>query len=134
MSTSSFRLITSIAILGACASATSTAAPSDASAATDTMPAPDTPAAPPACITGRIATLASAPVGLPPASVYRCTYQGAAVFYLPPQCCDQYSVLLSSDCTTICAPDGGFTGRGDGRCADFQQATCTLLWQDSRTR
>lgn len=120
--------------------------PDAGSAAMDAPAALDTPAVsdrtvvsdasdpPPMCVQTLITTMMSQPVGNPPGSVYRCTYQNATVYYLPPQCCDQFSVLMSSDCATICAPDGGFTGRGDGRCTDFSRASCTLVWQDSRTR
>ncbi len=109
-------------------------------AATDAPATPDTPAAsdasdqPPMCVQTLITTMMTQPVGNPPGSIYRCTYNGATVYYLPPQCCDQFSSLISSNCTPICAPDGGFTGRGDGRCTDFSRDTCTLVWQDSRTR
>lgn len=106
-------------------------------AATDTPAAPDTPDAsdpPPMCVQTLITAMMTRPVGNPPMSVYRCTYQNATVYYLPPQCCDQFSALMSSDCAVICAPDGGFAGNGDGRCTDFSRASCTLVWQDGRTR
>ncbi len=104
------------------------------SAATDTPAATDAPEAPPMCVQTLITAMMSQPVGNPPGSIYRCTYNGATVYYLPAQCCDQFSSLISSNCASICAPDGGFSGRGDGRCTDFSRTTCTLLWQDSRTR
>jgi len=108
-----------------------------APAATDAPAAPDTPDAsdpPPMCVQTLITTMMTQPVGNPPGSVYRCTYQNATVYYLPPQCCDQFSALMSSDCAVICSPDGGFAGNGDGRCTDFSRASCTLVWQDGRTR
>jgi hypothetical protein len=110
-----------------------TATPTDT--ATEDRPTPaDAPPATPACVQTLITTAASQPVGNPPHSIYRCMYRGATVYYLPPQCCDQFSSLISSDCELICSPDGGFTGGGDGRCTDFTRASCTLLWQDDRTR
>ena len=87
----------------------------------------------PACIDQLISSAQSAPVGYPPVSYYQCSYRGQTVYYTPPQCCDQFSKLYATDCTVICAPDGGYTGTGDGRCPDFSQSSCTLLWLDSRT-
>jgi hypothetical protein len=62
-------------------------------------------------------------------------YQNAPVGN-PPQCCDQFSELFDVDSNFICAPDGGFTGAGDGKCSDFFQVRKSekLIWQDQRTR
>jgi hypothetical protein len=82
-----------------------------------------------------IADFQSKPVGNPPESIYRYDYNGAVVYYVPPQCCDQYSTLYDSNGQVLCAPDGGFTGRGDGRCPDFRQGAKNeqLIWKDNRT-
>ena len=82
-----------------------------------------------------IADFQSKPVGNPPQSIYRYEFNGGTVYYVPPQCCDQYSVLYDSNGNVICAPDGGLIGRGDGRCADFLQQARNkqLVWQDNRT-
>jgi len=55
----------------------------------------------------------------PPHSIYQYDYQGKTVYYVPPQCCDQYSTLYDTCGNVICAPDGGITGTGDGTCPDF---------------
>ncbi len=88
----------------------------------------------PAWLERRIAQLAAQPLGNPPQSVWRYVYRGRVVYYLPPQCCDQYSVLLDDQGTVIGAPDGGLTGRGDGRAADFHavRSQGLLLWRDPR--
>jgi hypothetical protein len=88
----------------------------------------------PACIALLISAARSGPVGNPPMSYDHCAYRGQPVYYAPPQCCDQFSNLYATDCTVICAPDGGFIGDGDGRCPDFDHSTCTLLWRDSRAQ
>lgn len=82
-----------------------------------------------------IERLQDAPVGNPPQSIWRYDYQGRAVYYVPPQCCDQFSMLYDSTGATICAPDGGFTGGGDGRCPDFFTVRTReeLVWRDERT-
>lgn len=76
----------------------------------------------------------SEPVDNPPRSIYRYTYQDQTVYYIPGQCCDQFSTLYDVDGNEICAPDGGLTGEGDGRCPDFfeQRTNELLLWEDSR--
>ncbi len=78
----------------------------------------------------------SDPVGNPPLSIWRYTYNGQVVYYVPPHCCDIPSTLFSQDGQVICNPDGGIKGDGDGRCADFftQRTNEQLIWQDLRTR
>jgi hypothetical protein len=67
-------------------------------------------------------------------SFWRCTYQGQTVYFEPvTRCCDLFSTLYAADCTVICAPDGGISGGGDGRCPDFDGSTCEVNWQDGRT-
>jgi len=76
------------------------------------------------------------PVGNPPQSIWRYEYNGQVVYYVPAQCCDMFSTLYDADGTEICAPNGGITGTGDGRCKDFmsQKTGEQLIWQDPRTR
>ncbi len=85
-------------------------------------------------LSGLIAEFQSEPVGNPPHAIYQYTYNGRIVYYVPPQCCDQFSTLYDADGIEICAPDGGFSGGGDGRCPDFfDQATDkVLIWEDPR--
>ena len=70
----------------------------------------------------------------PPIKMWRYNYKSELVYYFTAPCCDQFSRLYNGAGELIAYPDGGFTGRGDGRCADFV-ATRTqgyLLWQDPR--
>ncbi len=103
-------------------------------AAAQTPAAPVTPAAElaprPHWLELLIGRLAAQPPGNPPQTVWRYRYRGQTVYYLPPQCCDQYSVLFDAKGRVIAAPDGGLTGRGDGRAADFfeQRQQGLLLW------
>jgi hypothetical protein len=39
-------------------------------------------------------------------------------YYAASGCCDQLNPLFDADGKYVCAPDGGFTGRGDGRCPE----------------
>ena len=70
----------------------------------------------------------------PPRSIYRYTYKGEPVYYVPPICCDFFSDLYDNECKLIAHPDGGFTGKGDGRVVDFLQTRTDekLIWKDER--
>ena len=78
----------------------------------------------------------SEPAGSPPQSIWRYKYNRKTVYYVPAQCCDQFSTLYNADGDTLCAPDGGFSRAGDGRCSDFiaERKNEKLIWQDSRKR
>ena len=76
------------------------------------------------------------PVANPPLSIWRYDYNGQAVYFVPAHCCDIFSVVYDESGNTLCAPDGGITGREDGKCPDFFSARTNeqLIWQDDRTR
>lgn len=88
----------------------------------------------PACIKAKIDALKNQPKQNPPAKVYRYDYKGQTVYFFPAACCDQMSALYDDKCNLICSPDGGFTGQGDGKCADFFTARTNevLIWEDKR--
>ena len=81
-----------------------------------------------------VATYAKDPVGNPPQSIWQYEYKGQTVYFVPAQCCDQFSTLYAANGEVICAPDGGFTGHGDGKCPDFYQERKDekLIWTDAR--
>ena len=81
-----------------------------------------------------ITQLEGDPVRNPPASITRYNYLGLHVYYVPPFCCDQFSVLYDSSGAVLCSPDGGITGGGDGRCSDFlsERKDELTIWRDSR--
>ncbi|MFD2514012.1 DUF6970 domain-containing protein [Pontibacter locisalis] len=72
----------------------------------------------------------------PPAKIHRYTYKGQEVYYLTGRCCDVPSKLYDKHGNILCEPDGGITGRGDGRCPDFfeKRQNETLIWEDKRER
>ncbi len=76
------------------------------------------------------------PVGNPPLSTWRYNYNGQTVYFVPAHCCDIPSVVYDANGNTLCSPDGGITGKGDGKCPDFFSARSNeqLIWQDSRTQ
>jgi len=81
-----------------------------------------------------IAQLEAEPKRNPPASIWRYTYRGREVYYVPPYCCDEAGELYDRDGNVICGPDGGLTGEGDGRCRDFfsDRSEERLVWADTR--
>ncbi len=89
---------------------------------------------PPGWLATRIAELEAEPVANPPAMITRYEYRGQLVYYLPPRCCDIPSELYDTTGAVICGPDGGFTGKGDGRCPDFftERKDEKLIWRDQR--
>src|SRR5688500_14103807 len=113
--------LTLVLLVGGCAS------PSSSS--------PQPPAPEPAFVARLIATYEAEPVANPPRSIWRYDYRGSAVYYVPPVCCDVPSALYDTTGTAICSPDGGLTGRGDGRCPDFFERRTgeALVWRDPRS-
>lgn len=88
----------------------------------------------PLCIEQQIEAISKQPVRNPPGSMWQYTYKGQTTYYIPSFCCDYYSTLLDDKCNTLCAPDGGATGEGDGKCPDFFSTRTNekLIWQDDR--
>lgn len=83
-----------------------------------------------------ITVYSAAPVGNPPQSIWQYHYTGATVYFIPAQCCDQYSDLYDLSGNLLGHPDGGIAGTGDGRCSDFFKTATDpiLIWRDTRSR
>jgi len=46
---------------------------------------------------------------------------------------EEFNFLYDDNCKKVCAPDGGFSGAGNGNCPDFQGTIeRTLVWEDQR--
>ena len=88
----------------------------------------------PGCIKALIESFKKEEKQNPPRSVYSYMYKGKTVFYVAAVCCDNFSDLYNGDCKLIAHPDGGFTGRGDGKLPDFTTTRTgeKLLWHDVR--
>ncbi len=94
-----------------------------------------TQASNPAWLDQLISQIKNAPVGNPPLSVWEYEYNGQMVYFVPAHCCDITSTVYDAQGAVLCAPDGGLTGKGDGRCSDFfdKRTKEQLIWQDTRT-
>ncbi len=88
----------------------------------------------PVCIQQKIDVIKAQPKWNPTAEVNEYRYNNQRVFLFSSECCDQFDQLLDEQCNNICAPTGGFTGKGDGRCTDFKQVATfvKLVWEDKR--
>ena len=88
----------------------------------------------PAWLRDTIEEIKSRPVANPPESIHRNTYDGKTVYFRPQICCDIPSTLYDATGRVLCHPDGGFTGRGDGKCADYidMRESEVLVWKDAR--
>ncbi len=88
----------------------------------------------PTCIQEKIIEISSAEISNPPAKIYQVKYNDVTVYYVTSKCCDIPSALYDANCNKICSPDGGFTGKDDGKCTDFFDARTNekLIWEDER--
>ena len=76
---------------------------------------------------------ASQPVANPPVQIVRQEYETGVFYYVPSRCCDVWSDVYDTEGTLVCHPDGGITGRGDGRCPDFGELLREeIVWRDPR--
>ena len=88
----------------------------------------------PPCILQKIEEIKQQPRYNPPAEVNEYEYQGKKTYLFTSDCCDQYIMLYDGSCQYICAPGGGYTGRGDEKCKDFYETAkhIRLIWKDPR--
>lgn len=77
-----------------------------------------------------VTDLEKAPADNKDAEISQHTYYNRTVFFIRGRCCDIPSALYDCEGNKICEPDGGITGKGDGRCEDFfeKREGNTLLW------
>jgi hypothetical protein len=86
------------------------------------------------CILDKIAFFQNEAKANPPRAIYQYSYNGKTVYYISAPCCDIYSELVDNACNLLCAPDGGFIGKGDGKCINFNKTKSNekLIWRDKR--
>lgn len=103
MKKSALLLLLSAALLSACASRPVSAEEPAASEL-------------PAWLNTRIAEYNARPPAHSPSEILRGEFAGKPVYLVVQPCCDQFNPLYDAAGTVICAPSGGFTGQGDGKC------------------
>lgn len=89
----------------------------------------------PSCIENEIREIKKEEVRNPRAQVWKWEVDGNTYYYITSDCCDQFNYLFDEDCNVVCAPDGGFSGNGDGNCPDFTgEIKYALVWEDDRNK
>ena len=85
----------------------------------------------PACLEAKIKAMAADPGQGSPLSVTRYTYRQQTVYYMVSPCCDKFNVVYDSVCNVLGHPDGGFTGRGDGKMPGFKNGATDekVIWK-----
>ncbi|MFC5270957.1 DUF6970 domain-containing protein [Adhaeribacter terreus] len=88
----------------------------------------------PAWLKEKIAAFEKDKPANPPVKIYSYQYQNQQVYFITGRCCDIPSEVYSVEGQQLCQPDGGYTGRGDGKCADFftNRSEEKLIWEDLR--
>lgn len=66
-----------------------------------------------------------------PQQVDEYEYNGDKVYLFTMPCCDFFNPVYDEQCKQLCAPSGGFSGRGDGKCPDFGEKAkkLRLVWK-----
>lgn len=121
-------LLLCLGLLNGCqkpATATQNASPSEVQT--------QSPALPP-WLTRQIEDFKQAKPANPPVKIYRYLYRNEPVYYISRRCCDIPGALFTVEGQQLCQPDGGITGKGDGKCPDFftTRTQEELVWEDLR--
>lgn len=88
----------------------------------------------PPCIKQKIAAYKKMQQHDRPQSITEYEYKGKKVYYVKMPCCDFFNELYDSNCNLLGHPDGGMTGRGDGKVPDFNTTKKKekIIWQASK--
>lgn len=149
----SYLLLAALLALGACSQSltvnTPTTPPETANVAGNSTPAPtsantvdpvaarvavsDTTARP-GWLQARIQAVLAERKRNPITRILSYQYRGQTVYFQSAPCCDQFSYVFDTKGRVLCQPEGGLTGKGDGKCPDFDKNKTDekLVWQDPR--
>lgn len=88
-------------------------------------------AALPTCIKNKIDSFKIKEVHEKPQRVVEYKYKGKKVYYVVMPCCDFFNEVYDETCKFLGCPDGGFTGKGDGKLPDFftEAKEEKIIWQ-----
>ena len=84
----------------------------------------------PTCIKNKIDSFKLKEVHERPQRVLEYIYKGKKVYLVIMPCCDFFNEVYDDKCKYLGAPDGGFTGKGDGKIPDFYETAKSekLVW------
>ena len=87
-------------------------------------------AAVPTCIKNKIDSFKLKAAHEKPQRVVEYMYKGKKVYYVVMPCCDFFNEVYNENCKFLGSPDGGFTGKGDGKLPDFfaEAKSEKLIW------
>ena len=87
-------------------------------------------AAVPTCIKNKIDSFKLKAAHEKPQRVVEYMYKGKKVYYVVMPCCDFFNEVYDENCKFLGSPDGGFTGKGDGKLPDFfaEAKSEKLIW------
>ncbi len=88
----------------------------------------------PTCIKRKVDSFKTALKHEQPQRVVEYQYKGKKVYYVVMPCCDFFNEVYDAKCNLLGSPDGGFSGRGDGKLPDFfKEATNEkIIWQAAK--
>ena len=86
----------------------------------------------PSCLASKIDSIKKNPALNQPQSVIQYSYKGTPVYYVTAACCDQFNEVYDDNCKSLGAPDGGVTGKGDGKLPDFygEATNKKVVWEN----
>ena len=86
----------------------------------------------PSCLATKIDSIKKNPEASLPQSVIQYSYKGAPVYYVTAGCCDKFNDVYDDNCKNLGAPDGGITGKGDGKLPDFYAMATNkkVVWEN----
>lgn len=85
----------------------------------------------PPCLSAKIDSMAAEYPNGAPQAIARYQYHGQTVYYMTAPCCDKFNIVFDNDCKILGYPDGGYTGRGDGKMPDFKKEATDkkVMWE-----
>jgi hypothetical protein len=72
----------------------------------------------PTWLKAKIATIEATPKFAEATVIWKLQYKDEDAYLFVAPCCDQFNTLYSATGVLLCSPNGGITGRGDGKCPD----------------
>ena len=88
----------------------------------------------PTCIKNKIDSFKLKEQHEKPQRVVEYIYRGKKVYYVVMPCCDFFNEVYDANCKLLGSPDGGFTGKGDGKLPDFFSGAKNekLIWGSAK--
>lgn len=88
----------------------------------------------PTCIKSKLDSFKSKEIHERPQKMVEYTYKGKKVYYVIMPCCDFFNEVYDEKCNFLGSPDGGITGKGDGKLPDFfaEVKNEKLIWEAAK--